>query len=45
MHVAMCVVVNKLMGYAEIFHFQCHYSDPQYIFIDSAVSLLSAGLV
>lgn len=45
MHVAMCVVVNKLMGYAEIFHFQCHYSDAQYIFRDSAVSLLSAGLV
>lgn len=45
MRVAMCVVVNKLMGYAEIFHFQCHYSDAQYIFRDSAVSFLSAGLV
>lgn len=40
----MCVVVNKLMGYAEIFHFWCHYSDAQYIFRDSTVSLLSAGL-
>lgn len=45
MHVAMYVVVNKLMGYAEVLHFQCHYSDAQHIFRDSAVSLLSAGLV
>lgn len=45
MHIAMCVVANKLMGYAEIFHFQCRYSDAQYIFRDSAVSLFSAGLV
>lgn len=45
MHVAVCVVVNKLMGHAEILHFQYHFSDAQYTFRDSGVSLLSAGLV
>lgn len=36
MHVAACMVVNKLVRCAETLHFQYHYSGAQHIFRGSA---------
>lgn len=44
MCVAMCVVVKKLMGYAETLNFWCRYSGTRHTFRESTVSLI-AGLV